>query len=92
MPKLDGTGPRGQGPMTGQGRGYCLLKLPQKPNEPITGFAGRSGVPVRVEARRRQAEVKRLRAEARRVETAIRRIRKRLAELGALPQRPGSGR
>jgi len=23
MPRLDGTGPRGEGPMTGWGRGYC---------------------------------------------------------------------
>jgi len=27
MPGLDGTGPRGMGPMTGGGRGYCVLPL-----------------------------------------------------------------
>jgi hypothetical protein len=27
MPNLDGTGPRGQGPMTGGGRGYCAVPL-----------------------------------------------------------------
>jgi len=25
MPGFDGTGPRGQGPMTGGGRGYCVM-------------------------------------------------------------------
>jgi len=25
MPGFDGTGPRGQGPMTGGGRGYCVV-------------------------------------------------------------------
>jgi phage tail tape-measure protein len=25
MPGLDGTGPRGKGPMTGAGEGYCML-------------------------------------------------------------------
>ena len=27
MPGYDGTGPRGRGPMTGAGRGYCVLEL-----------------------------------------------------------------
>jgi len=27
MPRFDGTGPRGMGPMTGGGRGYCALPL-----------------------------------------------------------------
>ena len=27
MPGLDGTGPRGMGPMTGGGRGFCALPL-----------------------------------------------------------------
>ena len=33
MPGYDGTGPRGTGPMTGGGRGYCAV--------PAGGFAGR---------------------------------------------------
>jgi len=28
MPGFDGTGPRGMGPMTGGGRGYCAVPLP----------------------------------------------------------------
>lgn len=27
MPGFDGTGPRGQGPMTGRGMGYCVMPL-----------------------------------------------------------------
>ena len=45
MPKFDGTGPFGTGPMTGQGDGHCVLKMPQNPNEPQTGFAGLAGKP-----------------------------------------------
>ena len=29
MPGYDGRGPLGTGPMTGRGKGYCVLKLPQ---------------------------------------------------------------
>lgn len=29
MPGFDGTGPRGMGPMTGGGRGYCVVPLNQ---------------------------------------------------------------
>jgi hypothetical protein len=47
MPKLDGTGPKGAGPMTGKSRGCCILKIPDTPEEPVTGFAGESGRPVR---------------------------------------------
>ena len=27
MPNFDGTGPRGKGPMTGRGQGYCVLPI-----------------------------------------------------------------
>lgn len=43
MPGHDGTGPKGLGPMTGRGGGYCLLKIPRIPGEPKTGFVGLSG-------------------------------------------------
>lgn len=28
MPRLDGTGPMGQGPMTGRGMGWCAIRVP----------------------------------------------------------------
>jgi hypothetical protein len=30
MPGFDGTGPNGKGPMTGKGRGYCVVRLNRK--------------------------------------------------------------
>jgi hypothetical protein len=46
MPGFDGTGPRGQGPMTGRGGGYCAVKLPDSGELPY-GYAGVQGTPVR---------------------------------------------
>ena len=46
MPGHDGTGPRGQGPMTGKGLGFCMMKIPSAPGEPFMGCAGRAGGPV----------------------------------------------
>ncbi len=48
MPGLDGTGPRGQGPLTGRGEGYCALRLPDAPGQAAQGYAGLQGTPVRV--------------------------------------------
>ncbi len=45
MPGFDGTGPRGQGPMTGRGAGYCALVLPGPGQSPY-GYAGQQGTPV----------------------------------------------
>jgi len=52
MPGYDGTGPKGEGPMTGRGGGFCLLKIPRSPDEPKTGFVGLSGKPVALLRRR----------------------------------------
>ena len=47
MPGFDGTGPQGQGPMTGRGEGYCAVALPS-PGEGRApyGYAGLQGTPV----------------------------------------------
>jgi hypothetical protein len=47
MPRLDGTGPRGEGPMTGRGEGYCAVRIPDSGEEPY-GYAGLEGKPVRM--------------------------------------------
>jgi hypothetical protein len=55
MPGFDGTGPRGLGPMTGRGEGYCAIvlpspgmaKAPSAQDRPY-GYAGLAGVPVRM--------------------------------------------
>ena len=48
MPRFDGTGPRGQGPLTGRGEGYCAVRLPDEPGQPAYGYAGLQGTPVQM--------------------------------------------
>ena len=45
MPGFDGTGPRGEGPLTGRGEGYCTLAFPESGDAPY-GYAGLQGRPV----------------------------------------------
>ena len=53
MPAFDGTGPRGQGPMSGRGEGYCAIRLPNPGSGKVPyGYAGRAGVSVRLGLRR----------------------------------------
>ncbi|MBW2108356.1 MAG: DUF5320 domain-containing protein [Deltaproteobacteria bacterium] len=46
MPGFDGTGPRGLGPLTGEGSGYCMIKEQPAAGDQVVGFAGLSGRPV----------------------------------------------
>jgi len=45
MPGFDGTGPLGQGLLTGGGRGYCAVKM-ESNKKVLYGFAGIQGTPV----------------------------------------------
>jgi len=46
MPGFDGTGPRGMGPMTGRGEGYCAFTIPAPgTGESAYGYAGLLGPP-----------------------------------------------
>lgn len=86
MPAFDGTGPRGAGPMSGRGRGYCVLQSKNDSKAPVVGFAGRAGLPVGglpTLAR----ELALLRNAAREVENSLRLIRLRidLLEHGPVP-------
>ena len=83
MPGYDGTGPKGLGPMTGGGRGFCLLKFPGAPNESLTGFVGQSGHPVRLRFHGIGADLESLQARIWNVETAIRCIQRRVGALEA---------
>ena len=40
MPRGDGTGPLGQGPMTGRGQGFCVLTSSEENLGQVKGFAG----------------------------------------------------
>jgi len=46
MPGFDGTGPLGQGPMTGRGRGFCVLANSKDNPGQVEGFVGINGKPV----------------------------------------------
>jgi hypothetical protein len=82
MPGYDGTGPKGRGPMKGRGGGYCLLKLPGSPDEPLSGFAGRSGRPVRLWTDGMEADLASLSLPAQRLEAELRAMRRRIMALG----------
>jgi hypothetical protein len=44
MPGFNGTGPQGMGPMTGYGRGYCMVNLARRTVfNPVFYRAGRHG-------------------------------------------------
>jgi len=90
MPGFDGTGPRGMGPMTGGGRGVCVLKMPAGPAEPVTAIAGRAAVPVSMQLPP-QAELAFLRGQARQVEAVLRSIRQRIEQLQAIRTRDPLG-
>ena len=90
MPGFDGRGPRGMGPMTGRGRGMCVLKMPAGPAEPVTGVAGQAAVPVSMQLPP-QAELTSLRCPARQVEAILRSIRQRIEQLRAIRRREPIG-
>jgi hypothetical protein len=81
MPGLDGTGPRGRGPMTGGGRGFCVLRLPRSADEPVEGFAGAAGRPVRIVPDARRTEVASLRRRVVELERMVRGVRERVTAL-----------
>jgi hypothetical protein len=43
MPGFDGTGPKGQGSMTGGGRGYCVMPVDGAKRQSIRGIPGARG-------------------------------------------------
>jgi len=46
MPRFDGTGPLGKGPMTGQSEGFCILPKSDQDPHPPEGSAGLRGKPI----------------------------------------------
>jgi hypothetical protein len=76
LPDFDGSGPRGYGPITGSGRGFCVLKMPDTANEPITGFAGWSGRPVARLQNRSETELACLRANFQRLQVILDRLQR----------------
>jgi len=81
MPGFDGTGPRGDGPMTGGGRGYCVLRLPRSGDQPVEGLAGAAGRPVHAVPSARQVKAASLRQRAAELEHMIRALGRSVSEL-----------
>jgi len=46
MPAFDGTGPAGAGPMTGRGRGFCVLQISKENPGQLKGLAGVDAKPA----------------------------------------------
>ncbi len=46
MPRFDGTGPQGRGPMTGRGGGFCVLQEAEDDPRRMVGLAGLQSAPV----------------------------------------------
>jgi hypothetical protein len=46
MPGFDGTRPSDRVPISGKGRGFCVLKSPETNKNRLSGFAGLQGVTV----------------------------------------------
>ncbi len=93
MPGFDGTGPRGQGPMTGKANGFCLIHMPDEPGEPRTGFAGLAGEPVSMGPDLRTTDGRSLQERLRDMQAALAAMRCRLSNLEsggrvAPPRRP----
>jgi len=86
MPGFDGTGPRGLGPMTGRGRGFCVVKLDDE-HDLAAGRLRRSPVGSAAAPGRRELELAQLRARAWWIETLLRGIRFRIEQLSSM--RPG---
>ena len=82
MPGLDGTGPRGMGPMTGRGRGFCVLKLPSGAGNPVIGSAGWPGWAV-ARPLEGETDLAQLRSHARHIEAVLTGIRSRIERLEA---------
>ena len=76
--------------MTGRGRGFCVLKVPQEPIAPAAGIAGQMGWPVGGTSAS-WAELSRLRSDARRIEAILTTIRSRIAVIEACPTPTSSG-
>jgi len=68
--------------MTGRGDGFCLLKLPSIPDEPLIGFAGGSGYSVRLSFGASGTDLASLGRRLQSLEAGLRDIRRRLGALG----------
>ena len=87
MPGFDGTGPRGMGPMTGGGRGFCAVPLPEAlPTYMGTGAYrsyGAPGVTPFATPITREQELDFLKNQAQAMRGQLERIEARIQQLGS---------
>ena len=81
MPGYDGTGPGGLGPMTGGGRGYCVLKVSGSQDKTRIGFAGLSGTPINALPDFLGSEIAHLHFKIRQMQFALRNLDWRIKTL-----------
>ena len=82
MPGFDGTGPRGMGPMTGGGRGFCAIQLPV--DWPISGgrdFLYSYSLPITSQLSREQ-ELGFLKTQAQVMREKLKHISDQIQQLG----------
>jgi hypothetical protein len=91
MPGYDGTGPRGRGPMTGKGDGYCVLEIPEDPCQLRTGLVGLSGRPVTLPPTWAGSDVMLSSAQLARIECALFCMKRCLQGLEVAVRRTGGG-
>lgn len=58
MPKFDGTGPNGEGPMTGRGMGYCVIPLSTQEEE--LGYLKKRAEAIRGELNQIEVRIRKL--------------------------------
>lgn len=69
--------------MSGRGRGFCLVSVPDEPGAARTGFAGQGGRRFQAPGDPRAAETFALRSRLRELQDGLDEIRRRLAALDA---------
>jgi hypothetical protein len=88
MPGFDGTGPRGLGPMSGKGGGYCLMSIPDDPTEAKIGFAGQAGIPMNTRSNFLVPGISALHVRLQEIRVELHEMKSRLADLEARNGRP----
>ena len=89
MPGFDGTGPRGMGPMTGGGRGFCAIPrygvpwgMPYYGAGPLTPGGMPGAMPLAPQMTREQ-ELDFLKAQAQAMRQQLEQIEARVQQLGS---------
>lgn len=81
MPGYDGTGPDGAGPMTGRGKGYCVVELPENGKLPEIVSEVLSEMHERVSSDPSADDTAQLRIRISKMQSALRNLDQRIEML-----------